>query len=75
VLLPRVEVVRFAVELKDNARGVTDEIHDVRANRRLPAERLSVKVFRFQIAPQQSLRACHLASQRLCPLTLSKRDC
>ena len=51
VMLPRIEVVCFSIELQDDMRGVADKVDDVSSHWRLSAEREPVEVMRLEIAP------------------------
>jgi hypothetical protein len=55
----RLEVVRAAIELDYELRGMTHEVDDICAHWRLAAKLQSVDVAGLDIAPQQRLGARH----------------
>jgi hypothetical protein len=52
VLLPRVEIVCFSVELHDEASTMAYEIDDIRSHWRLSAKGESIEMVRLEVAPQ-----------------------
>src|SRR5882672_3074743 len=74
MLLPRLKVMTFSVELDDEPRRVADEISDVDVHRYLPTKTKTIDVMRLEVAPQQSLGARHDPPKLFRAPALSRAD-